>query len=104
MTAETKNIEVRGKTYTIKRFDFEEGAVVDEHTEAAKGNRVEQQAFTVFYGTVEPKFESVEAVKKEDREMILHLWLEINKFNQYEASFLSLLKNLPSQASPRSET
>ena len=64
----------------------------------------EQQAINVFYGTVEPKFESIQAVKEADREVVLHLWLEISKFNQYETSFLLLLRNLPLQVSQPEKT
>jgi hypothetical protein len=108
---ETKTLEIKGTTYTIQRFGFEEGGIVDDLVAEAK-DRIknqqamirEQQAINVFYGTVEPKFESIQAVKEADREVVLHLWLEISKFNQYETSFLLLLRNLPLQVSQPEKT
>jgi len=107
VSTETKTFEVRGKPYTIQRFGLEEGAVVDDLVDAVKidpsipinQSLVEKQAITVFYGTIEPKFESIDAVKKMDRETMLHLWVEIRRFNTYETSFLSLLRNSPSPGS-----
>ena len=104
VSTETKQVTVRGANYTIKRFNLEEGSVVDRLLTTNKDKLVEQQAIMVFYGTVEPKFESIEAVKAADRETVLHLWIEIQRFNSYETSFLSLLKNLPSQESPTPRT
>jgi uncharacterized protein YegJ (DUF2314 family) len=103
MTTKTKTLVVRGVTYTIKRFGLKEGAFVDGLIEAAK-DLERKQAISVFYGTVKPKFESVEAIEEGDREIGLHLWIEINRFNRYETSFLSLLKNSPSQVLPQEET
>jgi hypothetical protein len=104
VTTATKTLKIKGKSYVIKRFGFEEGASLDGLIEANKDKLMEQQAITVYYGTVEPKFESIQAVKVADREVVLHLWLEINRLNQYETSFLSLLKNLPSQVSQPEKT
>ncbi len=104
MTTDTKVLKIKGVTYTIKRFGFEEGAVVDDFVDANQNKIVEQQALTVFYGTAAPKFESIQAVKVADREVVLHLWVEIRRFNQYETSFLSLLKNLPLQELPQEKT
>jgi hypothetical protein len=78
--------------------------MVDRLLASNKDNLVEQQAIMVFYGTVEPKFESIEAVKTGDREVALHLWVEIQRFNTYETSFLSLLKNSKSPESPTRRT
>jgi len=100
---ETKKIEVRGKTYTIKRFNFEEGAVVDDLVAKAT-SPAESQVAMVFYGVADPKFESIDVVKQADRETVLHLYYEINRFNQMEPAFLSLLKRSQSQGSRRSET
>lgn len=100
MSTETKQVTVRSKKFTIKRFGLREGATVDAAIQAAKDDIIRQQAITVFYGTVRPKFESIEAIEDGDRETMMHLWIEIQTFNSYETSFLSLLKNLPSQESP----
>jgi len=104
VTTETKQVTVRGTKYTIKRFNLEEGSLVDRLVETNKGRLLEQQAVMVFYGTTDPKFESIEAVKAADKETVLHLWVEIQRFNAYETSFLSLLKNSPSQESPTPRT
>jgi hypothetical protein len=104
VTTETKQVTVRGTKYTIKRFNLEEGSLVDRLIASNKDKLVEQQAIMVFYGTVEPKFESIEAVKAVDKETVLHLWVELQRFNVYETSFLSLLKNSPSQESPTPKT
>jgi hypothetical protein len=93
-------VTVRGANYTIKRYNLEEGSMVDRLLATNKDKLVEQQAIMVFYGTVEPKFESIEAVKASDRETVLHLWVEIQRFNTYETSFLSLLRNSPSPELP----
>jgi len=104
VSTETKQVTVRGTNYTIKRFNLEEGSLVDRLLASNKDKLVEQQAIMVFYGTAEPKFESIEAVKASDRETVLHLWVEIQRFNTYETSFLSLLKNLPLPESPTLKT
>jgi hypothetical protein len=96
---ETKQVTVRGKKFTIQRFGLKEGAKVDALIDQAKGDVEHQQAITVFYGVVKPKFESIEEVENGDRETMLHLWIEVQRFNQYETSFLSLLKNSPLQVS-----
>lgn len=111
MSTETKTLTIKGKPYVIQRFGFEEGGIVDDLVDEArdriKDQRAlvrEQQAINVFYGTIDPKFESLQAVKITNREVVLHLWLEINRFNQYEPSFLSLLRNSPSPESPQEKT
>jgi hypothetical protein len=111
VSTETKTITIKGKPYVIQRFGFEEGGIVDGLVEEARDKIKdqltlvrEQQAINVFYGTIDPKFESLEAVKVADREVVLHLWIELNRFNQYETSFLSLLKNSPSQELPQEKT
>lgn len=99
---ETTGVEVRGRNYLIKRFNFDESNAVDDYSEAHKDKRNEGIAFIVFSGTIKedgtPYFESVEAVKKEDHETVNRLWFEIDRFNKYDATFLLLLKNSSQQA------
>jgi hypothetical protein len=101
--SETKELKIRGKKYVIKRLGFVEGAETDDLLRKAT-NVAESQAIQVFYGTVSPKFESLDAVKVADRETILHLWFEIRKFQEVEPSFLSLLKKSPLPESQPSKT
>lgn len=105
---DTKTLDpIRGIAYTIKRFSFEEGSAVEEFIETHQGKLREQQAFIVFTGTVEPKFETIEDVGKADKEVVVRLWYEIQTFNTYDTTFLSLLKSLsppgaqPDATSPR---
>lgn len=101
---DTKVVEIRGRSYTIKRFTFDEGATVDEFIETHKDKLREQQAFITFTGTIDPKFESIEALGKEDKEVIVRLWYEIQTYNQYDTTFLSLLRSLSPPGAPPVET
>ena len=61
-------------------------------------SQIENEAYQVFIGTVSPKFENIDAVKKADHEVVLTLFTELQEFNKVDERFLSRLKNLSSQA------
>jgi hypothetical protein len=95
LTAITKEVDIRGQKFVIRRFP----AVIGE--EANKALRDAEKFKVVFLGTVQPEYASPEEVKQEDWEIVDHLFLDIAEFNQMEPAFLSRLKNLSSLVSPQ---
>jgi hypothetical protein len=99
MSTETKTLDIKGITYTIKRFTADDSYVIGQAKAGFEANVLQ-----VFRGTVSPAFASVEAVKAADHETFLHLFLEISELNKYEPDFLLQLKNSPLQESLQSQT
>lgn len=90
---DTKKLEpIRGITYTIKRWSFDDGLAVEDFNETHKKLK-EQQLFTAMTGTVDPVL-TEEEWHKADYEVIARLWYEILNYNIYDTTFLSLLRSL----------
>lgn len=88
MSIETTTVYIRGATYTIKRYTFDEVSALAEITD----KRVSQKT-SIMMATVDPKFASIEEVGALDHETVMRLSHEIQKFNTVDADFLSDLKN-----------
>lgn len=90
----TQDLTIRDQEYTIRRWPAD---VAEEANKAVEdGDRIK----VVFLGTVKPKYESLEAVKAEDWEVVSHLYIDIVEFNNLEPAFLSRLKNSSSPTQP----
>ena len=73
MSTEIKAITVRDKPFFIKRFNLEEGAIVDSAIQSNKNDVLVHETINIFYGTVNEDgsrlFDSIDAVKMIDREI-----------------------------------
>jgi hypothetical protein len=98
MIETTKDVEVAGEKYTIKKLTLKDISMLGKFTVNPDERDMEKAASTIanyiFHGTVNPKFESVEQVMELPSEVAYELFFQIMSFNKPAKNFLEELKNM----------